>query len=567
MPPTPVSAAQVLPQVQQLARRQRTTIPEAERIKNLPTWDPESFSIDLTDRFKTPGGTMRLTPIQSIALHWITEKKGLLGILAVGAGKGLISLLAPVAMKAQRPVLFIPPTMQVPLRREVEKFAPHFRLPTNLNVIPYSQLSVAKSTDMLERLQPDLIICDESHNVANVHSSARARRVLRYAQLYPETRFVALSGTISNRSLKDYAHISELCLRNGSPIPLVEADLVAWAACVDAKGEARESDWRCFASFADVRHISDDAERREEARTRYRQRLVTTPGVVATKEGSVGCSLVFFERSCPPPGIVTDALRELRRTWDRPDGEALESALDAWRCGMQMSQGFYTAWDWPSGIVDTEWMSARSWFHKEVRAVLQQNRTGLDSPFLVRTAVINGKFQDGTHGSNPSLVAAWHAWDRVRDRPQPPTKIVWLSDYLVKDALKWRKNHPDGIVWFNDLATEQALRAAGERVYGAGEIPPYDGKGVCLSVRSHGVGMNLQAWSDNLVLSWPSSGKIAEQLIGRTHRQGQEADEVIVYRYANTKETQDAVANSRRDAKYLESTTGSPQKLLVGTWA
>jgi hypothetical protein len=420
----------------------------------------------------------------------------------------------------------------------------------------------------------DLEVAD-THNyladgvvVSNCHSirspnTARTKRVLRYFRQFPTTRFVALSGTLTAKSLRDYAHLCELALRGGSPLPTEEADLLAWANCIDADSTPQDRDWSLFAQFCDLRHIDDEVRRRDDARERFRERFVTTPGVVATTEASVQCSLNFIERSLHTPPVVQDALRELHRTGCRPDGEVMEEALAVWRLGMQMSQGFYLRWVWPNGVVDFEWLEARAEWHRQVRYVLQQNITGLDSPFLVWQGVARGTITD------PAVIRAWAAWDAVRHRPPPPTETVWLDDFLVRDAVAWLREHPKGLLWHNDLAVEAALRAAGIPTYGRGEVPPLDGSvgGMALSVRVHGTGLNLQhPHHENLLLSFSSSGKTMEQLIGRTHRQGQPADEVNLFYYRHTTDAQAAVLDARRNATYIEDTQGSPQKLCYGTW-
>lgn len=548
----------------------KSVVNESRRILALDTWDREAMlkqaapggPLDYTARLRTSDGTMHLKPIQNLALHWIKEKKGLVGPLAVGSGKTLISLLAPVVMSAQRPILLVPPTMQIPVRREFEVLQKHFKLPQNLLIIPYSQLSVAKSTALLEQVKPDLIVADEAHCIRSP-DTARTKRVLRYFRQFPTTRFVALSGTLTAKSLRDYAHLCELALRGGSPLPTEEADLIAWANCLDADSTPQDRDWSLFAQFCDLRSIDDEVKRKDEARERFRQRFVTTPGVVATTEASVQCSLNFIERNLSAPPAVRDALRELHRTWCRPDGEEMEEALAVWRLGMQMSQGFYLRWVWPNGVVDFEWLEARAEWHRQVRYVLQQNITGLDSPFLVWQGVAKGTLTD------PAIIRAWAGWDAVRHRPPPPTETVWLDDFLVRDAVAWLREHPKGLIWHNDLAIEGALRAAGIPTYGRGEVPPLAGEvgGMALSVRVHGTGLNLQHHHhENLLLSFSSSGKTMEQLIGRTHRQGQPADEVNIYYYRHTTDAQAAVLDARRNAKYIEDTQGSPQKLVYGTW-
>lgn len=485
----------------------------------------------------------------------------------------LLSLLAAPVMGAKRPILLIPPALQIPLRYEMERLSKHFTLPKNLYIIPYSQLSVARSTALLEDIKPDLVIADEAHNLRS-SDAARTKRVLRYFDNFPTTRLIALSGTLTAKSLKDYNHLCRLALGNGSPVPLSEADLVAWANVLDSDGEPTERDWSIFAAFADVRGVplsGVDRERgvisprQDAAREAFRDRFNATPGVVATREASVSCSLNFYRRTITTPDEVVLALDELQRTWTRPDGEEMDSALSLWRLGMQISQGFYLRWVWPGGIPDKEWMEARAAWHREVRAVLARNLTGMDSPLLVWNAVERGALD------YPSIGWAFRKWKEQKHKPAPPTETVWISDYMVRDALAWLKAHPKGLVWHNDLATETALRAAGVPTFGAGQVPALDGSlgGMGLSIRVHGTGLDRLQYHhhENLVLSFPSSGKTCEQMIGRTHRQAQEADEVGVWYYGHTVAAQQAVTTARNRARYIEQTQGSPQKLVYGTWA
>ena len=58
-----------------------------------------------------------------------------------------------------------------------------------------------------------------------------------------------------------------------------------------------------------------------------------------------------------------------------------------------------------------------------------------------------------------------------------------------------------------------------------------------------------------------------EQLIGRTHRPGQNSDEVLVDFVAATPSGRDAVRAAVRRAQYLDAVQGNPQKLTLATWA
>ena len=145
-----------------------------------------------------------------------------------------------------------------------------------------------------------------------------------------------------------------------------------------------------------------------------------------------------------------------------------------------------------------------------------------------------------------------------------------MDDSPVRHALKMVDElHSPTILWFQGKAVEERIRFLRPffEVYGANttfdqETP----RNLALSIRSNGVGKNLQAWSEQVVMSPPSSGSAWEQLLGRTHRAGQEADLVSV-RVLQVYETQrTAFASARTDARYIEETTGNIQKLNFCNW-
>jgi hypothetical protein len=93
-------------------------------------------------------------------------------------------------------------------------------------------------------------------------------------------------------------------------------------------------------------------------------------------------------------------------------------------------------------------------------------------------------------------------------------------------------------------------------------IEEYDGAPVVASVQANCEGRNLQAWNNNLIVTITPTGKIIEQLLGRTHRMGQQADTVNVDWLAACKEQDDGYEQMLADARYIEHTTGQSQKLL-----
>jgi hypothetical protein len=542
------------------------SVSDTERIYNLPTWAPEDFKdLDLTVRFKTPAGAMMLRPQQSVALHFIERCRGLVGSIGVGGGKGLITMLAPEVLRAQRPVLLLPPDLVETFRREYRKFRGHFKLSKNLKVISYSELSVASGADLLNRIRPDLIIGDEAHKL-RYRKSARTRRVLRYFEDNPDTVAVWLSGTITNSSLVDYSHLCLTALRTKSPVPVKEQELQAWANCVDAKGKPCETDWQTFRLFLPEWESLDPLPRKVQARDRYLRRFRSSPGVVSASVDEIGTALYFRERHVEAPPEVQEALRNLNSTWSRPDGEEFEDALSKYRVESQVSSGFYYRWVWPGGEPDKEWIEKRAVWHRCIRAVLERGDPQFDSPLRVAQGVAQGTLKD------LRAKVAWDAWCTVKHRPAPPTETVWLSNFLVEDAITWalevlgRKER--GIIWYAYSALGNALRAAGLQVFGPGTTAEDATDPVVgCSIAAQGTGKNLQyKFFRNYFLNWPTSGSAAEQAVGRTHRPGQPEDDVGVYYLEHTESAKAALVKSMEESQYIEQTQGVKQKMVYGTW-
>ena len=551
-----------------MARRGRL-LTDADRIAALPVVKPAVDVDAVSARYLTPAGAaagVRLRPAQARALEALRLYGGLLGPIGTGHGKSLITLLAPVATGAARPLLLVPANMRGPLEQERKKFAEHWRLAENLRVVSYSALSVESGANLLDEYRPDLIVADEAHNLRHM-TSARSKRLVKYFLANPSTKFAALSGTLTARSLYDYAHIAELALRDGSPLPLERFDLDAWARIVDADQEPQSnSDYLCFqAIYPEWRGAG--AERRATARKRFAARLTSAPGVVATSDASVGASLLFSEVKVQPCERIRSAIKELEKTWTRPDGEELPDAMSTARVGKQLSLGFYYRWKWKQGEPDLDWLTARNRWAAWVRVMLTQERPELDSPLRVRKAVEAGRLNDAR---GRALLDAWKAQE---DKPEPDVEPVWLSDAIVRAAVQWAIQRLEegvgGIVWYHERAVGERLAAYGLPLYDAGVEAPraWDEAPVfAASITAHGTGKNLQPWAHNLILSWPASGSTAEQLVSRTHRAGQKADEVYVDYVAHTRYLRSALYQSRRDARYIEASMNTPQRLCYGSW-
>jgi hypothetical protein len=525
-----------------------------KRILNLPRRAIESFNLDMTELYRRPGGTMTLRFIQSAALYEAPRVGGLIGPIAVGGGKTIILLLLPRAFNAKRPILLVKPDLKDQLVKvDWPNYGKHFVLPDNAMIVTYSQLSTAGGADILDRVQPDLIVADEVHCLKN-KDAARTKRFLRYMKAHPETRFCGLSGSITNRSVRDFAHLSELALREGSPLPLTWSDLEEWALALDPVPEGMPE--------PPPGALLDFCAPGENAREGFRRRLAETPGVIASGDAGEGMSLrVRGITDVEIPAVVQEALAELRKKWVTPDGEELEDVMALARSAKQLSQGFYYIWDWPDGKVDEEWLEARRQWHRAIREVLKhRSRPGLDSPLFVARAAARGELR-------PDEIQAYEAWAAVKHRPKPPTIPVWISDFLLLDV---PNRIQKGVIWYQHTAV-------GRRAAELLDLPLFEGGDdsakilstkaplIIASINAHKEGKNLQRYHHGLVLSTPSDGITWQQMLGRMHRSGQLADEVIFDVYQHDESQRYCLSKAYSEAIYRVESQVTNEKLILAS--
>ena len=160
----------------------------------------------------------------------------------------------------------------------------------------------------------------------------------------------------------------------------------------------------------------------------------------------------------------------------------------------------------------------------------------------------------------------------VRESAKPETEAVWVDDFLAADCADWRGSNV-GLLWYDhDAFGRRVADLANVPFYGPGakasiEILAERGdRALVVSIRAHGTGKNLQQFSRQLVANPPSDGAIWEQLLGRTHRQGQIADEVTVGIYRHTDEFRYALDKARELSAYITGTMGGASKLLRATY-
>jgi len=490
-----------------------------------------------------------LHPIQATALSEAAREGGLFAPIAVGAGKTLLGLLLPLALQVERTVYLCLAGQEEQIRREHAWAAEHVMVPPlgprGLSIVSYHVLSRPESTRLLFDLRPDLIIADEAHKLRH-RSSVTTRRVLLYLAEHERTKMVAWSGTLTSRSLADYAHLGAMTLRDLSPFP-VRPDVVSdWATVLDE------------GAFEAPGMLQQLCRKGESVRQGFHRRMIETPGVVYSQERAEALPRLSFEwRALSIPGAVSEAYEGVLRSWERPDGEELVDAVEHWRVLNQVACGYYYSWDF--GDADPElviaWRAARKAWHRELRELLKRPQPGRDSPALVERAIARGEV----------VSESWSVWRAVALKVNPMTVTTWIDDYLIRDAKRFAAG-PPAIVWYQGSAIGSELSDA---------MPVYDDQGalidaietlghqsIALSIDACGTGVDglQRAFTRQLVATPLQSGAKWEQLIGRTHRHGQRSS-VTVYVY--DRDT-NQIEQAKGEARYIQETMGISQKLL--TW-
>jgi hypothetical protein len=555
------------------SRRRVALTSELERVAGIPrrVRDPvaeEALAARMTELLKTPHGQMRLRPAQAFALYEFATVGGMFGPLRVGLGKTIISLLAPTVLQRSkrvgfRPLLVVPAGLVEKTERDRRLLVEHWDIAPFLKIMSYEWLGRVQAAEALKEFAPDLVVLDECHRARNRRGCAAARRLERFFREHPGTHCLAMSGTITKRSIRDYAHILCWCLPAAYvPVPLHFQDLEDWADALDEKKEREEGDavdpgaLRALCQ-AEEEQLWDAGHARRAARVAFRRRLVETSGVVTTDETPIDASLSI--RLVRLPGsvdCVEDAFAQLRANWETPDGEPVMDGLEMFRHARELALGFFYRWD---PVPPRSWLEPRRIWAKFVRETLKHSRR-FDSELQVRQWA----------STLPKCVEL-RDWLAVRDTFTPNTVPVWLDDSVLRFVADWARSHK-GIAWIEHQCFGQRLenefglpyygklgRDATKRLI---DDHPRD-KSMAASIASNKEGRNLQAWCENLIVSTPANGLNMEQLLGRTHRDGQEADEVTVDVVVNCAEHYEAFEQARRDADYIQTSTGSPQKLLL----
>jgi hypothetical protein len=542
-------------------------------------------------RLPSTGHLVRgLNAAQNAALWAIQEQEGGVITLPVGTGKQLIAFLAGTVLQADYLFFVTPASSRAQVAVGYSDWRTIFRLPYHLLIISPETISrdsgVAGIEANLAAAKRPVIVIDEAHKFGN-QFAARTGRLARLLSRHSNLRVVAMSGSFMSHSITQFAHLSQWSLGLKSPLPRTGTSLLdAWSRVLDhSKIPPKLEDythveplvlWAGGESFSGM----SSRDRRTQARRAFAKRLDTSPGVVTARGEGLGTSLRLERapgsRDLNIPDEVKDKLARLRANGEIEfDGvvDVLADPLAQMRAERQLAMGFYYKWEWPLDSnqrpkIDFDWVETRRAWNAFVRSeILECARDGYDSEMTIRTTIVHECAtlpQARWHAGH----VAWQAWaphssKRWSGQPTPPTRTVWIDTFFMDYVNGLIRQMPAStLVWYRSDAVREALRAAGHEVAEGRSFDTKKSRRLCVSINSHAEALNLQqAWHTNLVVEPPAGANIWEQMLGRTHRQHQRADEVVAYVVLHHESFERKMVEAFLASTGVQEAMGTPMKL------
>lgn len=551
------------------------------RVMSLPLRDvPNLEEVDamvaaLTRILRTPSGTMTLRRAQAWALYEMVETRGLLGGLRVSGGKTLVSLLAPTVLGAKRPLIVVPAALREKTERAVRTLAVHWQIRPYLKIGTYHELSTKNALATIRAARPDLIVFDEIQALKDL-DAGRTRAMNAFMREFPETPIVGLTGTLAGRSVEDYAHAAGWALKRGSPLPLHWFVIKQWGQVLSSSRLRYSPDGDEITSTPEVGALArlvrpegdaEDPPSQKQVAQAFGDRFVRTPGIVTWQERECEVPIIARRLRVEPPSTVARAMSAMRETWETPDGQQFEHAIELWTHLRQMALGFCYVWDPPA---PKPWREARKLWNDDLRAILSDNRRELFIPSAVVEAIDAGHY--------PDAAESLERWRRIEPTFKPKTHALWLDAHAIDWAKDWIKAAKSpALIWTEHAIFARALSVATGLPYYGEEARdartqrslldhPRDQHAI-VSRFSCSAGFDLEWSHRNLLLCAPTNATQIEQLLGRTHRSEQRADEIFVDYFIGCEEYDRALDDCIADAQFVRDAQKMDQKILEIDWA
>lgn len=524
-------------------------------------------------RLGKEGTPIRMKPEQAIALYEFVTNRGLALSGPVGVGKTLlgylIALCGHLYFGTCRPVVFCPGSITDDTRRAYVGFTRVWQMPRPMpKVVSYEALGMPQNEFMLcdcractrgevsptdQSLCPDLRIADESDILRNPKSSRSKRWDRQYLNHVPIS--ASLTGTPVRKSLRNIQRPLLWALGpDRMPLPADYFELDYWCSAVDeSPREGYHAPPGALLQFCGVTKDQweqfDEETRLEIVRRGLGERIAATPGVVVIDESSCDQPVHVSVVEVPVDPGIDRAFHDFRKTGCTPDGWRIGDIFSQIRHGGNLGRGFYSRWN---PRPPESWIDARNaWKAHVAERIEDSQRSGrpIDSEGVVARLDVdsevyqNWKAEKEAFG-DPNVEAipisyaplAWAAqWLKVNG-----PALCWVKESWVGEAL----SQMTGIPYF---AGEGKTRSG----YAIGNHPPT--KSAILSVNANRRGRNLQGWNRNLVFGVEHSAERNEQMLGRTHRYGQERPVYVVYAVSCAEDFQalDAALSEARNAEHV----------------
>lgn len=509
---------------------------------------------------------------------------------------------------ARRRIPLSVPIFNVQGRPKQERLALAKSTRRGLFIVPHSLWTSPDAVDFFTALRPQKLILDECQAFSDP-KSARTRRFKHLiGEFQPEV--VGLSGSMSSKSVMEYHPIIVSALGYLSPLPLANTAATEWGIVIDAKAtedadRAQTGPILPLIKWAQ-RHFPDETSVLQEDRTGFRHayqlRLNSTPGVVTSGDAGIGVSLGICNRPVAEADCVTspgwarlqELSKQLEEAWLTPNGDEIEHSIHLYKWRWELSAGFYNELHWPApetlaerGISNPQqvldrtreqWLAAQE-YARALRAFFQERHIpGIDTPMTV-----GREFAIHKDAKLPSqLYQLWIAQREMKFEGMisREERAIRVCPYKIDEAVRWAASLPknEGAllwVWNREILNwlYEALETAGLDPVRCGQgdnakiLDPKNADRILVcSIPAHGTGKNLQHFAETYTLQFPRSARAAEQLIGRTHRNGQKADELLPITNLTTPFDRQCFSATLVDAVFAQQTSGVRQRLLLATY-
>ncbi len=534
---------------------------------------------------------IRLKPLQAVCLIEAHYMRGLFAALSVGRGKTLLSWLLPFMFDdVRRPVLILPGGLKSSktgklgkTEHEFERIRIHWKTPRYpVKLLGYEFLSRKEQAEYLcscekctgrplkpgevrdPGLQPDLIIPDESDMLKHT-DVGKTRRIIRYVTNHMHVIFIPMTGTMVDRSLRDFSHLMMLALKHNCPLPMIWHSLEGWCQALDdaPRDGVRKRPGALLKLAPELPSDSNTITPLEAARVGVQLRMSETPGVIMDEEQS--CDLPITIRLIKPPDdpVLEAAFYHFRETGFTPDGWDVSANFEKTNHGQTLGCGFYNMWD---PRPPQEWSDARRAYHKLIRSVIENSERRGKPIDTEAHAIAEGGIKD-----HPDV----REWRRIEPTFKPNSVPVWISPSVLGFAAEWIRVNGPALIWTQHIPVGQALEAmTGVSYYGAAGLNQYGAlldnadtsKSAIVSVDANMRGRNLWGWNKCLVIAPSQTPKDWEQgVLGRMHRTGQtkpvHADVIV-----SSADSLYALEKACERCRYIEQSSKFTYKLLLATW-